>query len=66
MFKRPPLQIFCHGLNPELVADIADQMAIHFETVNAFDDVIFAEKPRDGGHYAEAWRIIDRFNLKFR
>lgn len=62
-FSQPPLKIDCNGLSKKLIFDLADRLALHFENVETFSDVIYCHKPLPGFHYDKAWRIIDLFNV---
>ena len=59
-----PLTICCDGLSKKLIADLADRLAMCFETVKIEGDDIVAEKPLGFSQYDTAWQIIDRFGVK--
>ena len=59
-----PLKIDCVGLSSKLINDLADRLALHFDTVAIWGDEITAANPLDMAHYDIAWRIIDRFGVK--
>lgn len=59
-----PLIIDCGGLSKNLIAELADRLALHFVDVKICGDEIVAHKPLDFWHYDSAWRILERFGVK--
>ena len=65
MFKQPPLKINCEGLSKKLIAELADRLSMHFESVRTWgDDEIEADNPLGNYRYDTAWEIIDTFGVK--
>ena len=64
-FNQPPLEIDCKGLDEQRTRDLAHRLTDCFERVDVWDnDTITAEHPRSHGHYATAWNILDRYQVK--
>lgn len=63
-FKQPALKIDCTGFGKELIADLADNLSLHFNDVKIWRDEINAAQPLDSHHYNAAWNIIDKFGVK--
>ena len=60
-----PLKIICKDLGLIDTANLINALNLHFERVEVFADEILAHNPHNMEHYASAWRLLDRFNVRW-
>lgn len=59
-----PLSINCKGLSPRRIQKLVDILPVYFSKVEVWDDEITAGKPKSLRHYEDAWRMLDRYEVK--
>lgn len=60
-----PLHIDCDGLSKKRAIELADQLVDFFDTVEFWCDEIIAHKPRGEYRYELAWRVIDKYSVRW-
>lgn len=59
-----PLTIDCSGLCPKRAQLLHERMKRCFAKVEVWGDEITAGKPKSPHHYEDAWRMLDRYEVK--
>jgi len=57
----------CEGLSRKRIAELADKLVDHFDSVEHWgDNEITAYKPLSSIHYGDAWNLIDRYGVAWQ
>ena len=59
-----PLNIDCSSVSQKRIQKLADILPVYFSKVEVWDDEITAGKPKSPHHYEDAWRMLDRYEVK--
>lgn len=59
-----PLKIICKGFSEKKIYQLVDDIYIYFDTVEIYNDILYAIKPLSDRHYHKAWKVLDRYGVK--